>query len=461
MNQMLPIPRGTREFRQRQFEPSPGQPMATADPRRDIRAGLIVAFLFFVVLLGWAAIARLDAVAMANGKLAVSGQRQSVQHREGGIVQDILVREGQQVAAGQVLVRLAAADVRAQERSLTAQLISLLAQRARLEAEQGGQTVIAPPPEFALLTGADREDAILALRMQGNQLRTRLATLAAQRGVLGQRTGQASSSGRGYDSQIAASDRQLRLIDEELASLRTLADRGFVSRNRLRALERDKAELEGQRGQYRATVAQLGGQAQETRLQLLEAQSAHHEKLAGELRETAVALGDLRPRWDAARDQLARADIRAPATGVVMGLSVFTRGGVLAPGQRLMDIVPGAAPLTVEARIALSDADDIRPGMRALLRFDTLHERALPALDGRIVRLSADSFTDERSGETYFSAEVAISATELKKIDAFGGRDRLRAGIPVTVSIPLRSRTALEYLAEPLTGSLRGSLHEQ
>jgi len=457
MNQMVPL--AGRGGVSGGFGPD-GVPLEDASPERDIRVGLIVAFLFFVVLLGWAAVARLDAAAIAPGKLAVSGQRQTVQHRDGGVVADIMVREGQQVQEGAVLIRLAGADVRAQERSLAAQSISLLAQRARLQAEQGGRTSIAAPAEFATLAGQDRQDAALALQIQRGQLRTRAAVLAAQRGVLGQRENQASSSGQGYGRQVTALNEQLRLINEELASLQTVAEQGFVSKSRIRALERTRAELEGQRGQYTATVAQSGSQAGESRLQVLEAQSTYYERIATELREVETSLGDVLPRWNAARDQLARTEIRAPVSGAVVGLSVFTRGGVVAAGQKLMDIVPDRVPLTIEARVAPADADDVRPGQKALVRFDTLHERSLPPLNGEVRRLSADSFTDERTGETFFTAEVSVPVAEMRKIDELGRANSLRAGIPVSVEIPLRRRTALQYLLEPLTGAFRRSLSE-
>ncbi|MDQ3074954.1 MAG: HlyD family type I secretion periplasmic adaptor subunit, partial [Pseudomonadota bacterium] len=235
-----------------------------ADPTNDIRIGLIIAVLFFVGLIGWAAVARLDAAALAPGRLVVSGQRQTVQHRDGGVVADIQVVEGAKVRRGDILIRLAGAEVRAQERALAGQTITLLAQRARLQAEQAGRTTIVAPPEFSSLTGEDRLDATRALRVQQGQLRTRAAVLSAQRGVIGQRTSQASSQGQGYSRQVVAVDEQLRLIEEELTSLRGVAEKGFVSKTRVRALERQKAELEGQRGQFSATVAQTGSQQGET-----------------------------------------------------------------------------------------------------------------------------------------------------------------------------------------------------
>ena len=361
---------------------------------------------------------------------------------------------------GEVLIRLAGSEVRAQERALASQTIGLLAQRARLQAEAAGRPRIIPPIEFATLTGDDRLDATRALQVQQGQLRTRAAVLSAQRGVIAQRTSQASSQGRGYSKQVVAVDEQLRLIDEELNSLRGVAEKGFVSKSRVRALERAKAELEGQRGQFSATVAQTGEQQGETRLQILEAQDTYYERIATELRDVETAIADARPKWAAARDQLSHIDIRAPATGTVVGLSVFTRGGVIAPGQKLMDIVPDRAPLTVEAKLSPGDADDVRVGQKAFVRFATLHERSLPALNGVVTRVSADALTDERTGESFYTAGVSVPLSELAKIDQLRGANTLRAGIPVSIEIPLRKRTALAYAFEPLTSAMRRSFNE-
>ena len=430
------------------------------DPSGDIRIGIIIAVLFFLIFLGWAAFARLDAATIAEGRLVVSGQRQTVQHREGGVVSEILVKEGARVQQGQVLIRLAGADVRAQERALSSQAIGLLAQRARLYAEQSGRRAITPPAEFAQLPPQDRPAAAEALRIQQGQLRTRAAVVAAQRGALGERVGQAGSQGQGYSRQLTAINEQIRLLDDELAGMREAASKGFVSQNRIRALERARADLEGQRGQYSATIAQSQGQASESRLQSLEAQSNYLERVATELREVEASLNDVLPKLNAARDQLARIEIRAPASGTVVGLTVFTRGGVIAPGAKLMDIVPERAPLTIEARISPSDGDDVNPGQIASVRFDTLHERTLPALEGRVSRVSADAFTDEKTGQSYFTADIAVPLSELKKIEEVRGSDVLRAGLPVSVQIPLRKRTALQYAFEPLSGALRRSFRE-
>ncbi|MCW4463593.1 HlyD family type I secretion periplasmic adaptor subunit [Sphingomonas sp. BT-65] len=424
-------------------------------PGREIRFGLIVAGLFFVVLLGWAAFAPLDSAAFAPGRLAVSGQRQAVQHREGGVVARILVREGQRVRQGELLVELAAADVRAQERALGGQVISLKAERARLLAEQAGQAAVRWPVEFAALTGEDRSEADAAVARQQAQFAARASVLIAQTGAMRQQIAQSLQGATGFRKQAEASRQQARLVTEELDAIKGVADKGYVAKTRLRALERARAELLGQEGQYAANTAQATTQAGEARIKLLEIERAFREKSSAELRNVELSLADLEPRFRAARDQLERVRIRAPASGTVVGLSVFTPGGVIAPGQKLMDVVPQNAALVIEARVAPGDADDVQAGQGAEIRFTGLHDRQLPILSGKVTRLSADSFEDERTGEPYFLAEVAVPASELEAIRRVRGADfRLRAGMPVEVLVPLRKRTALQYIFEPLSQTM-------
>lgn len=461
MNDITVAPREIDAVAVTNSDSRPGAAVALPDePNNDIRWGLGVVVAFFVLFLGWAAFARLDAAAAAPGRLVVTGQRQTVQHRDGGVVGQIFVKEGQVVQKGQVLIRLSAAEVSAQERALTSQAITLLAQRARIRAEQGGGA-LQTPPEFALLKPEDRPAAAEAMRIQASQLHARAAVLSAQQGALGSRGNQAANQGVGYTRQIAALDEQIRLLDEELNSLKTVADKGFVSLNRLRALERSRAELIGQRGQYTATVASSRDLGSESRLQSLEARSTYLERTASELRDVESQLNDVLPKLNAARDQLARTEIRSPATGSVVGLSVFTPGGVIAAGQKLMDIIPARTPLTVEAKIPPGDADDLNVGQMAYVRFDTMHERTLRPLEGKVTRVSADSFTDERTGESFFTATIIIPHSELEQLNVVRGPDfALRAGMPVSVQIPLRKRTALQYMFEPLTGAMRKSFHE-
>lgn len=441
--------------------PSTSDLAAIADPKQDRRHGLAVALLFFVGFLGWAAFIRLDAAAYAGGTLIVSGQRQSVQHRDGGVVDSIYVKEGQRVERGDVLVRLAAAEVEAQERALASQAIRLLAQRARLEAEQMGISYIRQPLAFASLQSLDRQEAASAMKLQAAELQARVAVLAAQRNALRQRVLQSADQGRGYSEQATSTGEQLRLINEQIAALKQVAEKGFVSKTRMRELERMRAALEGQGGQYAASFAQTRGAARENEIQVLEAESSFRARTASELREVEARLGDVLPKWSAARDQLTRTEIRAPATGVIVGLSVFTPGGVIMPGQKLMDIVPDKEPLRIQMQISPDDADDLQVGQQLLVKFSGLHERALPNLKGNLIRLSADRITDERSGQSYFTGEAEVPATQLQLIQKVRGKDfSLRAGMPVEVLIPLRKRTGLDYALEPLTGSFWASFRE-
>jgi HlyD family secretion protein len=430
-------------------------------PDRDMRAGIIVAVLFFVLFLGWAAFARLDAAAYAPGKLIVAGQRQAVQHRDGGVVGAIFVKEGQHVVQGQPLMELAAAEVRAQARMYGSQLVGLKAQRARLIAEQLGTGNIHWPAEFSALADQEKADAAEAIQLQTTQFHARAAVLAAQTGALREQAAQVQQTTRGYRSQLDASAEQARLIEDELDSLRDVAEKGFVSKSRIRALERARADLLGQKGQYSASIARTAAEAGENRLKALEAVKAYKERAASELRDVEFSLNEIQPKYRVAKDQLARLEIRSPATGTVVGLNIFTVGGVISAGQKLMDIVPDKAALVIEARISPEDIDDLRAGQHAQIRFASLHERDLPIMTGELTRLSADSFLDDKTALSYYTAEITVPARELDEIRKVRGRDfALRAGMPVQTLIPLRKRTALQYAFEPLIQSFWLSFRE-
>ncbi len=453
MNQLVPV--------------GPAQPLPEpvgrlVDPRRDIRAGAIIAALFFVLFLGWAAVARLDAAAHATGTLIVSGQRQSVQHRDGGVVGAMHVREGQRVGRGDLLISLVAPEVQAQERALTSQAMRLLAVRARLETEQAGGRSVPVPAEYAAFGDADRAEARRVLGLQQVELRARASTLAAQRGALGARVAQSGAQGRGFSGQTTSTDDQIRLVDEQIQALKPVAEKGFVSQTRMRELERLKASLEGQRAQYDASVTAAAGSGRESELMRAEAVQSFRERVSADLREVEQQLGDVMPRLAAAREQLRRTEIRAPVSGTVVGLAIFTPGGVVSAGQKLMDIVPEATPLVVQAQVPPEHADDLTSGMRAEVKFSGIRDRSVPELHGQLTRVSADSFIDEATGQRYFTAEVVVPRSELNRLRDGSGRPyRLSAGMPVEVIVPLRSRTALDYFLEPLTSQFWGALREE
>jgi HlyD family type I secretion membrane fusion protein len=439
--------------------PPPSRP--TDSLGRELRIGGIIAAAFFVIFLGWAAFAPLDAGAYAPGKIVVSGSRQAVQHRDGGVVSALHIAEGDMVRRGDVLVEISAGELRATERGLTGQVLALLAQRSRLIAERDGLPSVPTPPEFQALTGGDVDLANEALSLQRQQFSARGGSRGNQLGVLNQRVQQLNQQILGLERQIESNREQRRLIGEELEGMRSLADRGFAPVNRVRALERNAAALDGEEGSLRAQVARANEAIGETRMQMLSVGSETNEEVADLLRQVQVQLDELTPRLMAAREQIARAQVRSPATGQVVGLSIFTVGGVVQPGQLLMDVVPEEAALIISAEVLPTDADDLRVGQETEIRFTAFRERDLPILHGRVTAISADSFTEEQTGRSFFRITVEVPPEELRRIQTVRGEDTgLRPGLPVEVVIPLRKRTALEYFLEPLTQSLWRSFRE-
>lgn len=433
--------------------PPPAAPPGELDnPRRELMIGGAIIVLFFVIFLGWAALAPLDAGAYAQGQIAVSGNRQAVQHREGGVVSALLVAEGDTVRRGQVLLQLSSGELKATERGVASQVYALIAQRARLIAERDRLRAIPTPVEFANLPPEDDALARESLRIQQLQFGARRTGRSTETGVLGQRVAQLNEQIAGYEGQIAANIEQQRLIQEELTGMRTLAEKGYAPLTRVRALERTAAQLDGELGSLRAQIARSREAVGETRLQMSGVSTKMNEDVADQLRQIDVQLNELRPRMVELRAQIARNEVRAPASGEVVGLTIFTQGGVIQPGQTLMEIVPRDASQVIIAQIAPNDVDNLRVGLDTEVKFPGLRERNPPIIHGRVTRISADSFTVEETGASYFRAEIVVPASELAKMGR--GAETLRPGAPVEVVVLLRKRTALTYLLEPLTNNL-------
>ncbi|WP_404418378.1 HlyD family type I secretion periplasmic adaptor subunit [Brevundimonas vesicularis] len=432
---------------------------APDSPRPELMLGIGIIIVFFVGFLGWAAFAPLDAGAFAQGQVFVSGNRQAVQHRDGGVVGALMVAEGDKVRRGQVLVRLNAGELTASERGAASQVFALLAQRSRLIAERDRLPTLPIPPEFAGLPPKDQALADEAMRLQRLQYAARGAGRSTETGVLNQRIGQLRDQMDGYERQIEANATQQRLIAEELEGLRSLAAQGYAPLTRVRALERTAAALEGEQGSLRAQVARTREQIGEARLQTLGVSTKLNEDVAEQLRQVEIQLNDLRPKMIELRDQLARTEIRSPATGQVVGLSVFTPGGVIQPGQTLMEVVPDEASQVIVAQVDPADIDNLRVGLDTEVKFPGLRERNPPIVHGRVTRISADSFTDEKTGRSHYRAEVVVPQSELEKLGS--AARSIRAGMPVQVVMLTRKRTVLAYLVEPLVQSLWRSGSEQ
>ncbi len=428
-------------------------------PRREIMIGGAIIGVFFGLFLGWAALAPLDAGAFAQGQVSVSGNRQAVQHREGGTVSALRVAEGDRVRRDQVLIELSTGELQASERGLTGQVYALLAQRARMIAERDRLRSIPVPPEFNDLTTEDQAIADEAMRLQRLQFGARSTGRSTETGVLGQRIGQLDQQVEGYRRQIESNIEQRRLIGEELEGLRELQAKGFAPMNRVRALERNAAALDGELGALRAEVARTGEAVGETRLEMLGVSTKMNEDVADQLRQVEIQLNELQPRLLETRNQIARSQIRSPAGGQVVGLTVFTNGGVIQPGETLMEVVPDNASQIIVASINPADIDNLRVGLETEVKFPGLREGNPPILHGKVTRISADSFTPEGSEQSFYRAEIVVPPAELARLGA--SARTIRAGMPVEVVVLLKKRTALSYLTEPLTRSLWRAGSEQ
>lgn len=442
--------------------PKSAEEILSDDPWPEGRVGILLVALFFGVFGLWAAFAPLDAGVVAMGEVKVAGNRQVVQHREGGVISNVAVREGDHVEANQILVELSAIELAAQERALAGQAIELEASRERLLAESARSTIIERPASWANLPPEYVELADSVLARQQDELGARRSAVSAQTGVQGQRQAQLSARIAGYQDQISAIDQQIVLVNDELRGLRSLAEEGFASETRVRAAERTAAELTGRRAELLGLIEQSREGIGEARMQSLSIREDRSQQIAQELRLTETQIADVLPRLQAVRVQLERARVRAPAAGVVVGLAFFNEGAVIQPGERILEIVPDEQDMIMQVNVRPVDADNIRVGQVTNVRLAAFEGRQVPYARGEVIRISADRFEDQRSGSHYFVAEVRVTREEMTRIAAAIGQQELRLspGLPVEVVIPLRKRTALQYLLEPLGQTVWRSFRE-
>jgi HlyD family secretion protein len=423
-----------------------------------MRRGLVAIVGLFVIGGGWAALAPLDAGVSAPAQVVVSGNRQTVQHREGGSVRQVRVKDGARVEKGDILIELAAGELKSRERALIGQVIELETLRARLLAEAAGELVPITPPNFSGLPTEYAEQAAHVLQRQEAERATRTEALRSQFAVIRQRGAQLRLRIVGLEKQLESAGQQTALVQAELGDTRSLADRGLMPTTQVRSLERVQAELGGRQGEIEASIQEARKAIGESDLQAIALRENRAQEVAFDLRETEARLADVSPRADAVREELERSLIRAPVSGVVVGLRVFGEGGVVRPGEPILDIVPQDQPLVLHARIDPRDADDLLLGMTTEVRFSAFTGRHQPRLTGRITQLSADRLTEERSGAGYFQAEVTVPAAEVAALDAAGMT--LKAGLPADIVVPLRKRSALQFLLEPLDRSLWKSFRQ-
>lgn len=421
---------------------------------RYIAIGLVV----FAVSIGgfgsWAALTPLASASMAPGIVKLDSNRKTIQHYDGGIIRDILVRDGDHVRQGQVLVRLDVVDARADFEMLLGQFDALQAREARLIAQRDGLDEIVFPERLI----ARESDVEVAKIFEGQRriFADQARAIDAEVAVWRQRAEQYRTQIAAHKARFNPLAQQLISFEEEHAIAAELLKRGFERRPRVLGLERQIAGTRSEIAVNEGQIATLREQTVEAELEITALREARARSGSEELREVQTQAVEISRRMHKSNAEVGRQDIVAPQDGVIVDLRYFTPGGVIAPGAEVMDIVPVEDKLIIEARVKPIDIDVVRAGLPANVHLVAFQQRTTPSLDGVVTMVSADALTDKRTGETYFLASIQVPPEEMARLPQV----ELYPGMPVDVAIVTGARTLLDYLAQPFTDSLAHAFRE-
>jgi HlyD family type I secretion membrane fusion protein len=425
------------------------------DPRPFALAGYAIIVFCFVVLGGWAAIAPLASAVVAGGVVTTEGNKKTIQHLEGGIVQNVFVHEGDHVEVGQLLLRLDDTTPRANEEIFRNQLYAAIARDSRLNAELNDMAEVQFPDELTTLSG----DIVAqtAMESQRAQFRERRGSLESQKSILHSRAEQLRQEITGLNRQQAANEEQEKYIIDELQGVKSLYDKNLISKSRMLALERERARLKGEIGRAIAERAKAEKSIGETELQIEQIKQKFLEEVSRDLVDTREKLQDLRNKFVVAQDALRRLDVISPVAGRVQNLRVFTIGAVVRSGEPLLEIAPDHDKLVIQAHISTLDIEGIHAGEAAEVRFPAFHDRAIPMIGGTIMSLSQDRLIDEASKQPYYLALIHVPGDNIPE----KYRGKVVPGMNAEVIMPTRERTALDYLVEPLINRMRTAFRER
>jgi len=423
--------------------------------RRHLLIGAVIVIFLAVGVGGWASLTEISGAVIAPGALVVDSRVQEIQHQTGGIVAEILARDGDHVRAGDILVRLDPTVTRANLEIVTKDRDELMARKARLVAERDGSDAIIFPDE--LLQRDSTREVAQVIAGESRLFDVRKSARVGQKQQLEERIKQLQNEGDGDSAQVSAKVQETTFISRELDGTRTLWEKNLVPISKLTELERNATRIEGERAQLVATLAQVKGKIAETRLQILQVDLDFSSEVGKELREIEAKLGELGERKVAAEDQLKRLDIRAPQDGVVYQSAVHTVGGVIAPEKAIMFVVPISDELVVEAKVSPRDIDQLKLGLGAGLRFSAFNQRTTPELDGTVSQVAADVTTDPHTGQSYYTVNIAIPPDEVARL----GELKLVPGMPVEAFIRTGDRKVISYLVKPLRDQIARAFREQ
>jgi HlyD family secretion protein len=428
-------------------------------PHRSINqhmaAGIVVVIILAGGVGGWGATTELSGALIAQGSIVVDSNVKKVQHPTGGVVGDVRVHDGDKVKAGEIVVRLDDTVTRANLAIVTKGLDEFAARRARLVAERDGAEAVDFPAE--LLARQNEPTVANAVANERKLFELRRSARVGQKSQLQQRIIQLEDEIRGFVAQQDAKSREITLVERELEGVRDLWKKNLIPITRLTSLEREAARIDGERAQLIASVAQAKGKIVETQLQIIQIDQDLSSEVAKDMREVDAKTGEFVERKVAAEDQLKRIDIRAPQDGTVLQSAVHTVGGVITAGEPIMLIVPGADNLSVEAKVNPQDVDQLQLGQAAILRFSAFNQRTTPEIRGKITRISADTTTDQRTGQSYYVIRIAMATEEVLRL----GDVKLIPGMPVEAFVQTGERTVFSYLAKPLQDQLNRAFREK
>ncbi|MES2320230.1 MAG: HlyD family type I secretion periplasmic adaptor subunit [Pseudomonadota bacterium] len=426
------------------------------DARAYARLGWIIVLVGVVGFGLWAALAPLDKGVPMSGAVARESNRKAVQHLAGGTVEAILVREGDSVRAGQVLVRMNGVAANAQADMTREQYYSARAVEARLVAERDGKDSVAFPP--ALVPA--RDDPLVArnVALQSQLFASRRAALQSELGALEQNIAGIRLQSAGIEAARDSKKQQLAIFDEQLASLRDLSRDGYVPRSRLLDLERARAQAMGALAEDEGSIGRARRQVTELALRRSQRLQEFQRDVRSQLSDVQKEAGALGSRLKAEDFTLQNVELKAPVDGVVMGVNVFTRGAVVAPGFKLMDVVPTADALVVEGQLPVNLVDKVRPGLPVRLIFAAFNASSTPQIAGEITTVSADRLVDEKTGMPYYRVSARVTPEGLKMIAR--NKMEVRPGMPVELFVKTGERTMLSYLFKPLFDRARTSMTE-
>ncbi len=415
--------------------------------RFPLTMGLVTLLVLLVGFGGWATLTNIAGAVVASGRIEVEQNRQVVQHPDGGVVQEILVNEGDFAEAGHLLLRLDPTDLQTELTIVEGQLFELMARRGRLEAERDGR----PQAEFdTVLLEAAARDPRVAAQVDGQRqlLAARAASISKEIEQLQKRRAQIVSQIEGVDAQSAALTEQLTLIQEELTSQKSLLDKGLAQASRVLALQREAARLSGQVGGLKSERAQSEGRITEIEIEILKMETRRREEAITTLRDMEYREQEAAEKRRAIQQKLDRLDIRAPVSGIIYGLQFQTPRSVIRPADPVLFLVPQDRPLVIAAQASPIHVDQIYVGQAVTLRFSTFDQRETPELFGKVSQVSADAFTDETTGASYYRVEIAVDEGEIARLPE---GSTLLPGMPVETFIRTKDRTPLAYLLKPLT----------